>query len=77
MKKEKISCNVLTQKLNVAFHTLFFQVPVNHPLHVDEVFDDISYNKGASLIRMLHGYIGNDVSLLQLLSSLQRSFHLS
>lgn len=36
------------------------EVPVKHPLHVDEIFDDISYNKGASLIRMLHGYIGDD-----------------
>ncbi|KAK3914792.1 Puromycin-sensitive aminopeptidase [Frankliniella fusca] len=36
------------------------EVPVNHPLHVDEIFDDISYNKGASLIRMLHAYIGDN-----------------
>ena len=39
------------------------EVPVGHPSEVDEIFDDISYAKGASVIRMLHNYIGNDVSL--------------
>lgn len=36
------------------------EMTVKHPLHVDEVFDNISYNKGASLIRMVHAYIGSD-----------------
>lgn len=43
------------------------KVHVNHPLDVDEIFDDISYNKGASLIRMVYRYIGEDVSVLLLL----------
>lgn len=34
------------------------EVPVGHPSEIDEIFDDISYNKGASVIRMLHYYIG-------------------
>ena len=38
------------------------EVPVGHPSEVDEIFDDISYNKGASIIRMLHDWIGDDVS---------------
>lgn len=38
-----------------------FQVPVGHPSEIDEIFDDISYNKGASVIRMLHKYIGDEV----------------
>ncbi|XP_051165800.1 puromycin-sensitive aminopeptidase [Leptopilina boulardi] len=36
------------------------QVPVGHPSEIDEIFDDISYCKGASVIRMLHSYIGDD-----------------
>ena len=36
------------------------EVHVNHPLHVDEIFDDISYNKGASLVRMVYKYIGEE-----------------
>lgn len=36
------------------------EVPVGHPSEIDEIFDDISYNKGASVIRMLHRYIGDD-----------------
>jgi len=31
---------------------------------VDEIFDIISYSKGASVIRMLHDYIGDEVRLL-------------
>ena len=36
------------------------EVPVNHPSEVDEIFDHISYCKGSSTIRMLHGWIGDD-----------------
>ncbi|XP_022902061.2 puromycin-sensitive aminopeptidase [Onthophagus taurus] len=36
------------------------EVPVGHPSEIDEIFDDISYNKGASVIRMLHHYIGDE-----------------
>ncbi|KAK8732636.1 hypothetical protein OTU49_006856 [Cherax quadricarinatus] len=35
------------------------EVPVGHPSEVDEIFDDISYSKGASVIRMLHCYLGD------------------
>lgn len=35
------------------------EVPVGHPSEIDEIFDEISYNKGASIIRMLHHYIGD------------------
>jgi aminopeptidase N len=33
---------------------------VGHPTEVDEIFDDISYNKGASVIRMLYYWIGSE-----------------
>ena len=38
------------------------QVQVGRPSEVDEIFDAISYSKGASVIRMLHDYIGDAVS---------------
>ncbi|XP_077862985.1 puromycin-sensitive aminopeptidase isoform X1 [Saccoglossus kowalevskii] len=36
------------------------EVAVGHPSEVDEIFDLISYSKGASVIRMLHDYIGDE-----------------
>ncbi|OWF36627.1 Puromycin-sensitive aminopeptidase [Mizuhopecten yessoensis] len=36
------------------------EVAVGHPDEVDEIFDAISYSKGASVIRMLHDYIGDE-----------------
>lgn len=35
------------------------EVPVKHPSEIDEIFDDISYSKGAAVIRMLYDYIGD------------------
>lgn len=44
-----------------ALHTSHpIEVPVGHPSEVDEIFDAISYCKGASVIRMLHNYIEDD-----------------
>ncbi|XP_061840322.1 puromycin-sensitive aminopeptidase isoform X1 [Nerophis lumbriciformis] len=36
------------------------EVNVGHPSEVDEIFDAISYSKGASVIRMLHNYVGDE-----------------
>lgn len=36
------------------------EVPVQHPSEIDEIFDAISYSKGATVIRMLYNYIGDD-----------------
>lgn len=36
------------------------EIPIGHPSEIDEIFDAISYCKGASIIRMLHNYIGDD-----------------
>lgn len=33
-------------------------VEVHHPREIDTIFDAISYQKGASVIRMLHAYLG-------------------
>lgn len=46
-------------KLDALKNSHPIEVPVGHPLEVDEIFDDISYSKGASVIRMLHRYIGD------------------
>lgn len=36
------------------------EVEVGHPSEVSEIFDTITYNKGASIIRMLHSFIGSE-----------------
>lgn len=36
------------------------EVEVNHPDEINEIFDGISYSKGASSLRMLASYIGED-----------------
>ena len=36
-------------------------VEVNNPHEIDEIFDKISYRKGASVIRMLHSVLGEEV----------------
>lgn len=36
------------------------QVPINHAEEVEEVFDAISYSKGACVIRMLNAVLGED-----------------
>jgi puromycin-sensitive aminopeptidase len=38
--------------------SLFHQVEIHHASEVDEIFDAISYDKGASVIRMLQNYLG-------------------
>ena len=37
------------------------QVAVNHPDEINEIFDAISYAKGASIIRMLCAHLGESV----------------
>lgn len=34
------------------------EVPVHHPGEISEIFDAVSYSKGASVIRMIESYIG-------------------
>lgn len=34
------------------------EIPVHHPDEIGEIFDEVSYSKGASIIRMLASYIG-------------------
>ena len=39
-------------------HTHPIEVPVHHPDEIAEVFDEISYSKGASVIKMIADYLG-------------------
>ncbi|MDB5182867.1 MAG: puromycin-sensitive aminopeptidase [Candidatus Saccharibacteria bacterium] len=45
-------------KLDALDNTHPIEVPINHPDEIRSIFDAISYNKGASVIHMLHGYLG-------------------
>jgi len=36
------------------------EIPVHHPNEIGEIFDAVSYSKGASVIRMLASYIGEE-----------------
>lgn len=35
------------------------EVPINDPNEIEEIYDAVSYSKSASLIRMLHDYLGD------------------
>ncbi len=45
-------------KLDALKHTHPVEVPVRHPDEIRSIFDTISYAKGASVIHMLYGYLG-------------------
>ncbi|KAH7980868.1 hypothetical protein HPB49_019741 [Dermacentor silvarum] len=52
-------CYAQAMELDALQNSHPIEVPVRHPSDIDEIFDDISYHKGASVIRMLHNYIGD------------------
>jgi puromycin-sensitive aminopeptidase len=47
-------------KIDSLEHTHPVEVEVNHPDEIRSIFDAISYQKGASMIHMLHDYLGAD-----------------
>lgn len=47
-------------ELDALANTHPIEVPVENPSEITEIFDQISYSKGASIIRMIHNYIGAD-----------------
>ncbi|GFY96739.1 aminopeptidase M1 [Actinidia rufa] len=49
-----------------------FQVEINHACEIDEIFDAISYRKGASVIRMLQSYLGPECFQRALASYIKR-----
>lgn len=48
----------LALKLDALEHTHPIEVPVGHPDEIRTIFDAISYQKGASVLHMLHDYMG-------------------
>ena len=36
------------------------EMPIRKPTEINEIFDDITYEKGSSVIRLLHSYIGDE-----------------
>jgi puromycin-sensitive aminopeptidase len=48
----------LALKLDALEHTHPIEVPIKHPDEIRTIFDAISYQKGASVIHMLHEYLG-------------------
>ncbi len=47
-------------RLDALLSTHPIEVEVHHPDEIGEIFDEVSYSKGASLIRMLANYLGED-----------------
>lgn len=45
-------------RLDSLLHTHPIEIPVHHPDEIGEIFDEVSYSKGASIIRMLADYLG-------------------
>jgi puromycin-sensitive aminopeptidase len=45
-------------RLDALKHTHPIEVDVKNPNEIGEIFDEVSYSKGASVIRMLAGYLG-------------------
>jgi aminopeptidase 2 len=46
---------------NGASHPI--EIPVNKPSEINQIFDAISYSKGASVIRVISSFLGTDVFL--------------
>ncbi|XP_014218459.1 puromycin-sensitive aminopeptidase-like [Copidosoma floridanum] len=47
-------------ELDALVNTHPIEVPIKNPSEIAEIFDEISYNKGASVIRMIYNYIGDE-----------------
>lgn len=45
-------------RLDALLNTHPIEIPVHHPDEIGEIFDEVSYSKGASVIRMLASYLG-------------------
>ncbi|MDP4038415.1 MAG: M1 family metallopeptidase [bacterium] len=60
------------RKLDSLANTHPIEIEVNHPGEISEIFDTISYQKGASIIRMLYEYLGENKFRKGLVSYLKK-----
>ncbi|KAH7430122.1 hypothetical protein KP509_09G084800 [Ceratopteris richardii] len=67
-----INQTVTAFKLDGLVESHPIEVEVGHAKEIDEIFDAISYNKGASIIRMLQTYLGPDVFQKGLVSYIKK-----
>lgn len=62
-------CNFIVTRMKEAFYLDYLstshpiEIPIKSPSEINEIFDAVTYSKGASIIRMLLNYIGEDVSI--------------
>jgi len=74
--------NFINEVMNVALNADSLEsshpiaVEVNDPVEIEQIFDDISYNKGASLVRMIQNWVGED-KFREGLSNYLRKFQFS
>ena len=54
---------------------VYFQVEEHHAHSIEEIFDAISYKKGSTVIRMLQGYLGDDMFQVEIGSTRLNSSH--
>lgn len=67
---------IVAQSLDALENSHPIEVPVHNPAEINEIFDRISYSKGASILRMLHQYVG-DQAFRQGLTSYLKKFQFS
>ena len=48
------------QQLDAVASSHAISIDVNKPEEINEIFDDITYGKGGSVIRMANYFLGND-----------------
>ncbi|XP_047146431.1 glutamyl aminopeptidase isoform X1 [Hydra vulgaris] len=58
-----VSDGAVALKLDALESSHPIHVDVTHPNEISEIFDVISYKKGSYILRMLDGFLGNDVFL--------------
>lgn len=60
MSRFLVNSQLSSMQLDGRHNSHPIEIAVGHPCEVDAIFDQISYEKGASVIRMLHRYIGDE-----------------
>ena len=51
------------QQLDAVASSHAISIDVNNPDEINEIFDDITYGKGASMVRMISYFLGNNTFL--------------